>query len=68
MSKANTDKKNPTYVRPEDFYLVAECNRAVDEAMERFHERNPAGYHRGRPSQSRCRFDPSCPFTKSATE
>ena len=63
-----TDQKIQTYVRPADYNLIVECHRAVDAAMSRFHENNPAKYHAGRPSQKRCGFDPSCPFTKSATE
>lgn len=47
-----------------DVGMVLAAHAAVDRAMEKFHEDNPAGYHAQRKALWRCPFDPACPFTK----
>lgn len=69
MSRTSEPKKKETRViRQIDAGMVVASHGAVDRAMKRAHDRNPAKYHLGRPKQRRCSFDPACPFTQSATE
>lgn len=48
--------------------MIFECWRAVDRAMTRYHDRNPAGYHQERPGSSCPPEGISCPFTHRHTE
>lgn len=54
-------------VRPFDVEMILSVRSAVEGAMARLHERNPAKYHADRPSLIECPFDSSCPFTGSNT-
>jgi hypothetical protein len=51
------------FARRMDLEMVIAARVAVDRAMEKLHERNPAGYHQARPTMTECVFDSSCPFT-----
>jgi hypothetical protein len=41
---------------------------AVQRAMERLHETNPAGYHAARPSMKKCPFPPKLIGTREPTD
>jgi len=63
-----TEPKQPSLIRQQDLWIISASRAAVDRAMERSHQQNPAGYHDARPALRACPFDPECPFTTSSTQ
>ena len=69
MSRTSEPKRKETRViRQIDAGMVVASHGAVDRAMERAHKNNPAKWHAGPRRSRHCPYDPSCPFTQSATE